>query len=156
MVTVVVLGAQRFQVKLRPGVRARDFEARRNERVFHPAESSLGATDHLGPNERWPRFRCESLAAGRTFEVRSEGFGKLVAPRLVGSPWRGDLHPCPGSLRKNQLGRWDLGNDDLAGDDPGLEILDGGDKVVDEPAAGGIADALIGQSELPQSRTELV
>jgi hypothetical protein len=35
---------QRFQVKLRPGVLMRDFEARRYERVFHPAESTPGSS----------------------------------------------------------------------------------------------------------------
>ena len=40
VVTVVVLLAQRFQVKLGPGVGAWDFEARRYERVFH--EPRLG------------------------------------------------------------------------------------------------------------------
>ena len=62
---------------------------------------------------------------------------------------RDQMSFAPGATPELSRPWWDLGNDDLTGDDPGLEILDGGHQVVDEPAAGGIADTLIGQPEHP-------
>jgi hypothetical protein len=100
-----------------------------------------------GPDDRSGRITRTRPA----HKGRAAGFGEVLPSTRV------DLHPLiAGLLGKKEFPRRDLGNDDLPGDDPGLEILDGGDEVVDEPAAGGIAEALIGQPEHSRSRTELV